>query len=79
MLTRNSRFQSPILYQHYFYVVCYVQVKILPGALFNFIMIKPITTCFYLKFDYSDVDDCMFFPFLIFFFLYLCCLPNPRS
>lgn len=49
-------------------MVCYVQVKILPGALFNFIMIKQITTCFYLKFDYSDVDDCMFFPFLIFFF-----------
>lgn len=61
MLTNNSRFQSPSFCYHYFYVVCYVEVKILSVALFNFIVIKPIATCLYLRFDYSNVEDCMGF------------------
>lgn len=49
-------------------MVCYVEVKILPGAIFNFIMVKPVATCFYLKFDYSNVEDCVVFSFFFFMF-----------
>lgn len=46
MLTKNSVLQSPSLCHHYFYVVCYVEVEILPGAIFHFVMVKPVAMCF---------------------------------
>lgn len=46
MLTENSRLQSPGLSHHYFYVVCYTEAEILPGATFNFVTVKQVTVCF---------------------------------
>lgn len=46
MLTKNSVLQSHSLCHHYCYVVCYVEVEKLPGPIFNFVMLKPVTMYF---------------------------------